>query len=141
MLIEYLGYQGTHGKDGSWWDKDMVIQMIQLHPFSHWNAAKALAHVSKVYGANEHVSVCKAIILHGCLLWYRNSVPWKIQQKRNIRTEEQDTEDDITLTREAVTEVMSFKKRKGEQVTAMDTNPNQLMPAVDISPLCRFHLF
>ena len=80
-------------------------------PTAHWNAAKALAHVSKLYTTAKHVSVCKAIIPPGYLSWYHNLAVQKAKQRSRSATTENKIEDEITSTREMVTEARSAKRR------------------------------
>jgi hypothetical protein len=76
-----------------WDDKEHIIRLdvdgaktwlckgCNQPPTSHWNAAKALAHVSNIYGASRHVLVCKVIIPPAYLAWYQNLSYRKIQRK------------------------------------------------------------
>ena len=92
-------------------------------PTSHWNAAKALARVSKLYITMNHISVCKAIILPGYLSWYYKLTVWRSQQKRKLEIAEQETEEEIMLIREMVTKAMSVKRSSAgdRNVPASDT--------------------
>ena len=91
---------------------DNVNGAISIQPpTSHWKAAKALARVSKLYGATKHVSICKAIISHGCLSWYQELAVRKTQQKASIKTAENNIEDEIMSTLKTVTEETSIKRR------------------------------
>ena len=92
---------------------DNVNGAISIQPpTSHWKAAKALARVSKLYGATKHVSICKAIISHGCLSWYQELAVRKTQQKASIKTAENNIEDKITSTRKTVSGEMSGNRRR-----------------------------
>jgi hypothetical protein len=106
--------------------------MCNCSPTSHWTAVKALACVSKPYGATKHVFGCKGIIQLGYIAWYHGLACQKTQRKKNIQTLELEIGDDIASTHKVVTEKMSFKKRR-----TCDDNvptPNSAHPSREHQP-------
>ena len=78
----------------------------------HWNAVKALAYVSKIFGSGTHVLLCKGHIPPEYLAWYRQLTKSKTDKKKANKQAAEEVQDSIAETRERITDERIAKKSK-----------------------------